>query len=878
MTPERDNYQALLESLADGVEVDWSALDSAATTDAERRRYRNLRLVARVAELHRTLVLDDDDVAPSASPLANAAPADDPTTWGHLSVHARLASGAFGRIYRAHDPQLNREVALKLLHGDVPVIRSVDHLLAEARTLAKVHHPNVVTVYGADIRDGRAGLWMELVDGQTLEAWLRANGAMGRGEVSAVGIDLCRALAAVHAAGLVHGDVKAQNVMREQGGRIVLMDFGAGRVQGADAHGVTGTPMYLAPEVLAGEPPTPRSDLYSLGVLLFHLLTAGYPYAGEDLDSLRAAHADGIRTWLRDLRPDLPDRLVQSIERAIDADPARRFATAGAMERAFPEALESPGRATETVPVPAVVEKSVTSVQWSRFGFAIGALALLCVVVGLVILSRGAGAPVTPGVRSIAVLPMTDLSGSQHAPFLADGLHDQLITTLGQIQSLRVMSRTSVMRFKGSHASAGEIAKQLGVDAVLESTMVSTEGASAGTPGRVRVNASLMTAGASTPLWSSTYDRPLGDLLALEAEVARAIAASVRATITPSESARLSRPQQTNPAAEEAYLQGRMNLAVFGADSARRALDAFERALKLDPSYAAANAGAAYAYIVLDANRVITHQKARALALAHARRALELRDDLAEAHATMADIEFFYDWNMAGAEQEYRTSLDLNPSLTSARSHYAEFLAATGRFDESLIQADLAEDLGPGDAPTLTGLLLYYKRDYPAAEKAIRAALSLRPDAVALHILLGRVSEAQGRMKDAVEATRDAMQLSGSGVPLRVQMIRLEALSGHPDRARESLRDLEAVTSQRSQQVEARDLAYISLAFGDRDGALDAFDRALEERDPTLVWLGVDPRVDALRPYPRFAAMLKQLGLQERTSVPRMPQPRTPQP
>ncbi len=870
MNPERDNYQALLESLADGVEVDWSALDSAATTDVGRRRYRNLRLVARVAELHRTLVLDDEDGTASASSLVDKAPADDPTTWGHLSVHGRLAAGAFGRIYRAHDPQLNREVALKLLHDGIPAFRPLDHLLGEARKLAKVHHLNVVTVYGADVRDGRAGLWMELVDGQTLETWLRTHGPMGRGEVSAVAIDLCRALAVVHGAGLVHGDVKAQNVMREQGGRIVLMDFGAGRVQGADATGVAGTPMYLAPEVLAGEPPTPRSDLYSLGVLLFHLLTAAYPYRGEDLDGLRAAHADGTRTWLRDLRPDLPDRLVQSIERAIDADPARRFGTAGAMERAFPEAPELAGRAAEIVTAPpAVVEKSFAAARWSRPGFVVGTLVLLCAVVGLIVLSfRGGRTAVTPAVRSIAVLPMTDLSDPQQMPYLADGLHDQLITTLGQIQSLRVMSRTSVMRFKGSHASAGEIAKQLGVDAVLESTMVSTEGGSAGSPGRVRVNASLMTAGASIPLWSSTYERPLGDLLALDADVARAIAASVRATITPGESARLGRTQQTTPAAEEAYLQGRMNLAAFGADSARRALDAFERALRMDPAYAAAHAGAAYAYIVLDANRVMTHQKARALALAHARRALELRDDLAEAHATMADIEFFYDWNIAGAEQEYRTSLDLNPSLTSARAHYAEFLAATGRFDESLVQAGLVETLGPGDAPTLLGLLLYYKRDYPAAEKAIRAALIPRPETAALHVLLGRVSEAQGRMTDALEATRVAMQLSGNIVPLRVQMIRLEALNSHPDRARESLRDLEAATAQRSQQIESRDLAYIRLAFGDHDGAVDTFERALEERDPTLVWLGVDPRIDALRQYPRFTAILKQLGLPEKTRAP----------
>src|SRR4029453_2894471 len=202
------------------------------------------------------------------------------------------------------DSHLNRDVALKLLRGDVTHFRPIDRLLSEARKLAQVRHPNVVTVHGADVRDGRAGLWMELVEGQTLDAWLRVHGPMGAGEAATTGIDLSRALAAVHAADLVHGDVKAQNVVREQGGRIVLMDFGAGRAQGADAAGVAGTPMYLAPGVLAGEPPTIQSDLYSLGVLLFHLLTRAYPYTGADVDGLRDAHADGERRWLRDLRPD----------------------------------------------------------------------------------------------------------------------------------------------------------------------------------------------------------------------------------------------------------------------------------------------------------------------------------------------------------------------------------------------------------------------------------------------------------------------------------------------------------------------------------------------------------------------------------------------
>jgi eukaryotic-like serine/threonine-protein kinase len=866
MNPERDNYQALLESLADGVEVDWAALDAAATTDAERGRNRNLRLVARVAELHRTLVLDDEDVAASAN-LTDSA--DDPTTWGHLSVRARLAAGAFGRIYRAHDPQLNREVALKLLRGDISTARPIEPLLAEARTLARVHHPNVVTVYGADVRDGRAGLWMELVDGQTLEAWLRTNGPMGSGEATAVSIDLCRALAAVHGAGLVHGDVKAQNVMREQGGRIVLMDFGAGRAQGADATGVAGTPMYLAPEVLAGEPPTPRSDLYSLGVLLFHLLTASYPYTGADLDGLRAAHADGTRTWLRDPRPDLPDRLVQSIERALDADPARRFATAGEMERALREALDAPGRAAEAFSIPAaVVETSDAPASWSRFGFAIGALALLCVVAGLIVASSGRGsAPATPGVKSIAVLPMTDLSGSQQAPYLADGLHDQLITTLGQIQSLRVMSRTSVMQFKGSHASAGEIAKKLGVDAVLESTMLSTGGGSAGSPGRVRVNASLVTAGARTPLWSKTFERPLGDLLSLEAEVARAIAASVRAAITAGESARLSHAQQTSAAAEEAYFQGRRHLEQYGSDRARRAQEAFNRAIQLDPQHAAAHAGAARAYLSLGFNGDISQPEARASAFSELQKAVALDENLPEGRAALADIKFYYDWDWIGAEAEYRRAMALNPSFTFAQRRFASYLAAARRLDEAVQQASEAEVLDPlsAEAATTHGMTLYYYRNYQAARSTLSRALQLEPESAAALILLGRIEEAEGQFEEALQKTRQALKLVGGGsIPLRVQIVCLEALAGHKEDARRNLQELQRTAAAGKLRISAEYLAYAHIALGDHATALDLLERAVEERDPGVLWLAVDPRVDGVRSEPRFAAILNRLGLPEK--------------
>src|SRR5262245_7096540 len=312
MRPEPVALQDLIESLADGTPVDWAGLEAGATNEHDRRRYRNLRLVARVADLHRTLTISED----SGETVSPPDMADAPHSWGRLQVGERLARGNFGDLYHAVDPQLDRDVALKLIRPR-PDGRETARLLSEARALARVSHPNVVTVYGADVHDGRPGLWMELVDGQTLAARVSEQGTLGAAETIGIGRDLCRALAAVHAAGIVHSDIKPQNVMREAAGRIVLMDFGAGRREGTESE-IAGTPMYLAPEVLAGEPPTPQSDIYSLGVTLFYLLSATYPYTAADLNGLRAAHADGARAALRDLRPDLPNALVDAIERALE--------------------------------------------------------------------------------------------------------------------------------------------------------------------------------------------------------------------------------------------------------------------------------------------------------------------------------------------------------------------------------------------------------------------------------------------------------------------------------------------------------------------------------------------------------------------------------
>jgi tetratricopeptide (TPR) repeat protein/TolB-like protein len=850
--PDRDRYQAALGSLADGAEVDWAELDSSAATSAERRRYRNLRLVARVAELHRTLTLDENGTFPLLDRERDAAAAS-PSTWGHLRIGERIASGAYGEIYLAHDPQLNRDVALKILRRGAAAGHSLDQLLVEARTLAKVRHPNVVTIHGAEVRDGRVGLWMELIHGQTLETWLRTHGTMGAGEAGALGIDVCRALAAVHAAGLVHGDIKAQNVMREDGGRLVLMDFGAGRVQGSGAANVAGTPMYLAPEVLAGGPPTPRSDIYSVGVLLFHLLTDAYPCTAADLDGLRAAHASGERVWLRDLRPDLPDSLVDAIERALDPDPARRFASAGEMERALAGGL--PGRVTP--------HAGMMPARSRLLGFVAAAAVFVAIVAALVAWSRvieSRRGVVLTDVRTIGVLPMRDLTGSSLPPHFAEGLTDELIATLGQVERLTIKSGLSGVR--GTDRSVKDVARALDVDALLETTLSSGTEEGAGKPARLKVRAKLIAAGTQGVVWTQEFERPRGDTLALPIAVAEGIARAVRTAVT--EPSRLAAPPQTNPATEDAYLEGRTQLTQYGTGSFDKALKAFQRALLQDPGHAGAHAGAARAYLNLGLYGAMSHTRARSAAYDEVRRALDIQPDLAEAHATLAHIMFIYDWHWADAEREFLRSIQLNPNSPYARVFYADDLAAMRRFNESLEQGAIAKRLDPesGAAARRYALFLYYKHDFGAAARALDEAERIEPNNAGLPVLKSRIAEAEGRYEEALELANRALELSGDGgVPLRVHKVRLQFLAGHTDEATDGLRTLEAEAATGAIQLTSRDRAYVQLALGNKNRALQLFSRAVEERDASVVWLGVDPRLDGLQHDPQLRDLLRVIGI-----------------
>jgi hypothetical protein len=317
---------SVASSISDGSRIDWSAMEDPRADPLTSSVMAQLALVERVASFHRTT----DPMPHGAKPVEPG----QPETWGHFKILERVGRGTFGAVYRALDLTLQSEVALKLLPVSIDANR--DDRLKEARLLARVRHPNVVTVHGADCFDGSVGIWMDLVAGRTLATLLRERGPLGAREAALVGLDLCRALAAVHGLGLLHGDIKAHNVMRETGGRTVLMDFGTGKdlvaAHEPGAPDFAGTPAYLAPEVFARQPRTKLTDIYSLGVLLYHLVTDAYPVDGRNREEIEERHRRRERTYLRDLRPDLPVEFIAIVERALAYDPRERYQTAGAFE------------------------------------------------------------------------------------------------------------------------------------------------------------------------------------------------------------------------------------------------------------------------------------------------------------------------------------------------------------------------------------------------------------------------------------------------------------------------------------------------------------------------------------------------------------------
>jgi eukaryotic-like serine/threonine-protein kinase len=822
----------LAAAVADGSDVDWDRAVSTAQNADERQVLQQLKILADVGSAAR------------ASGM----------TWGPLEIRGELGVGTFGTVFRAWDVRLERDVALKLLHERCSEGALASTVVKEGRLLAQIRHANVVTVHGADVFDRRAGIWMEFVSGRTLRAIVEEQGPFGHQEAAVIGRDLCRALAAVHQRGIVHRDIKAQNVMREAGGRTVLMDFGTGDAAAAlGSAPLAGTPAYLAPEVLAGEAPTYRSDLYSLGVLMFYLVSGDFPVTGASLDELRERHGRHQRRLLRDLRPDLPASFVRVIDRTTAADPAERPESAGATEALLGGVLElsdldatGPFRAFARL-----FEGTNKTARWIVLAVVLAGVALASVLWS----PTTADSPSVVARNSVAVLAFRNVDGAgQETDYFSRGITDDLVAQLSSIRDLRVISGTSVRRFDNGKASPVEVGAELGAATVLDGTVQRTAN-------RIQITSRLVDAHGGQVLWSETFDRDLDDIFSLQSDISRRIAYALRGELLRTDSASPVAPKGRDFEAFDAYLKGREQWRLRTEEGLSRSLQYFQDAIARDPTYALAHAGMADAYTLMGMYGVLPRSYAFSRASTSAQRAVELSDS-AEGHAALGYVQKNrFEW--AAAERSFKRAIQLKPGYAPARHWYAIYLTQHGRFPEAIGEIKIAISLDPlstGANAQFASVLMMARR-YDDAIAQFQKTLQLDAGFPA-YASIAQAYTYKGLYDDAYKAAGQASQRAPVGSenqPLKADLGYLYAVSGRKADALAIAREL-AERRRRTDEEVAVNIAVIHAGLSDADSAIKWLTEAHGYGDLELGYLKVEPRWDSIRDDKRFTALLESLG------------------
>jgi eukaryotic-like serine/threonine-protein kinase len=855
MPPDDHLLDDVADAILDGTPIDWARVGSRADGQ-ERVLLDRLRVLAALADVHRDVPHDSptqDDLRDDPPHCIDKRGAQQLRGWGHLTLVEPIGRGACGRVYRARDTRLDRDVALKL----VPANRALGEtrassIIEEGRLLARVRHPNVVTIHGAERIGDEIGLWMELVKGRTLEQVLEQGRRFTTMEIVEIGIQLCGAIAAVHGVGLLHRDIKSQNVMLADDGRLVLMDFGTGRELGdnSDAR-LAGTPLYLAPELLSRQGPTVRSDIYSLGVLLYHLLTGSYPVRAQNLRDLRLAHERGERTDVRTAQPGVAPKLARIIERAIEPLPERRYQSVDAM---LPDltALKPQSRGVRMLyaSTVAVTILLVMGIWWQAGGrqgrWSSTPTALLASVsrsnpVGVENLSA-------TGQRILAVLPFQNLSAEPDNDYLVDGLTDEIIRNLAVVQGLEVRSPTSSFAFRDKPRNLREVGERLGANLVVEGSVMRSGN-------KLRIDARLVQVAGDVPLWAERFDRELDDVFAIQDEISRAIVHKLRLTLGTSQ-----RRYDSDIDTYILYLKARALVARRGGEAAKAAGELFQEVIRKDPAFAPAYAGLADAYALMSHPTLSPGIAEAALPLMQqaASKALELDELLAEGHAAMG---FFYARRYAweNAQKSFRRAIELNPSLTQT---YTNFWSTTLLPLESLDEAERLLQVAVRTDPLSSAVhdhLGFMKLVAGRADEAVdhfKRASALDPNLAFLDQHLGRALTFAGRLPEALSWWDTRMDVSGK--------FHLKDVPGGQTWMAETY-----VRAGRRAEVEQwakahgepYRLAVIHAALGNKDRTFKELFRAAEVVPHRVVPLLSYPEMRLLRGDPRFAALRKKLGL-----------------
>jgi serine/threonine-protein kinase len=788
------------------------------------------------------------------------------THLGQYEVLAPLGAGGMGEVYRARDTRLGRDVALKVLPAELaeePERRA--RLLREARAAASLNHSNICTIYEVGEAGGRSYIAMEVIEGRPLKARL-AEGPLPVADVLRYGLQLTDAIAHAHDRGVVHRDLKTANIMVLPDGRVKVLDFGLAKL--ASPHDVAevttrqsltqegailGTLPYVAPEQLRGQSADARSDIWSLGVVLYEMAAGARPFQGRTGFELSSA-------ILHEAPPSLPSRVPPALQivtnRCLDKEPARRYQRASEVHAA----LEALGNSSVAATRSRVRPKS------RRLMIATATVGAALAVAGAAIwftapqirqrFTAGSGVQ----IRSIAVLPLENLSRDPEQEYFTAGMHEALITDLSRIGLEKVIAKASADAFKGTTKPVAEIGRTLGVEALITGSVIRAND-------RIQVTAQLVSTATGAVLWANRYERSAGDVLTLQNELVGAIAREVRATITPEQTARLTAAHRVNPAAHDAYLKGRSLYASFSNSADTKYLDTaiaeFEQAIQLDPAYAPSYASLSVSYQTASQGSwrapKDTFPKARVAAL----KAVELDDQLAAAHAALAGVFLWFDWNWAGAEREIQRALQLNPDSADALTASEVYLTlVSGQADEAARTSQRILEVDPLNPfsrlqPVWVSL---FSRRYDESIAKAKTLVELSPDSLMGPWFLASNYAAKGMRADVVRSCARVMELlSGAFVvqPLGACAAAL-GIVGQTADARRLLQRLEHPPAGIWLDPVPMGDAYAGI--GDINRAVEWYQRGLEERSPIMIYLKVDLVADVVRGDPRFQAVIQAMN------------------
>jgi serine/threonine protein kinase/Tfp pilus assembly protein PilF len=782
---------------------------------------------------------------------------------GRYQIIEELGHGGMGRVYRAIDRKVNEEVALKLIRPEIALERkTLERFQNELKTARRVSHRNVGRMYELMEEKGTHFITMEYVPGEDLKSAIRRFGQLPLIKSLSIAIQVGEGLAEAHRLGVVHRDLKPGNIMIDREGNARILDFGIAR--SLEEKGITGagmmigTPEYMSPEQAEAREVDRRSDIYSLGVILFEMVTGRVPFEGETPLAVAMKHKSEAPPSPKTFNSQLPDDLNRLILRCLEKDRARRYQTAEELladlckiEKGVPTTERQAARK------PLTSREITVTFRLKKLVFPAAACIVL-LIIGAVIwkaLPKKEARPPLAAKQSVAVLPFVDLSPDKSSEYLADGISDALINALSRIRDLHVPGRTSAFSFKGQAQDLREIGKKLNVQTVLEGS-VQVMG------DRLRVGAQLINTEDGFQLWSEKYDRTMEDVFAVQDDIARAIVDTLKVEILGEKEAPLVKPSTGNLEAYNLCLQGRHFWNKRGKENLLKSIDFFEKAIALDPKYALAYAGLADAYSILANNLLLPSEegfpKAKELAL----RALEIDDKLAEAHSALASVKIYFEWDFAGAEIEIRKAIDINPSDSNAHHHYAFLLSSLARHDEAIKEIKLARELDPL-APRIkrnVGVLLYWAKKYEEAIDEFNKALEFDPSHEGTHYYLGEAYREIGRYEESIMNIKKALALED----LPLYQCGLAVTYARAEGAEDSRKILSELKERaKKEYVSPTYLAAVHGALGDCDGAFHLLDEAYRLRDAHLSYLNAEPIFNSLRSDPRFSALLKKIGLEK---------------